>query len=1268
MAGFRFVLTLLCALALGTSSAAAQKKKQQHKKPRASKPAAAAPASARRERAAPEGGDEGEPARGDADPRSLTSSRPGSASTPAPAGMCIAPAVKEEISECNKDLGRGHGASGGAPKSQLHAAKRKVEPPKDLKNRGPSVELDLATLRNKEKLETKAESLLRRELGVTQRLIKNTRTDDARRPDYLLRLAEGYFELVQLATTNVRKLDDPIFDACQRQKNAAKCNQLRQAQKKAEETLDQTREQNIKTLALLVKDHPKYKRMDEVLFSLGFSLEEMKQFDRARQVYHRLIKNHPQSEYIPNAYLSFAEYYFQEGDMRAAKQFYAKVTEIPPERNKVYGYAIYKMAWCDFNLEDFKGSLQHFVETIEFGTQHPEAANVQNLVVQSRKELVVPYAQVGDPVRALDFFRRFSKDDDQAYQMFESLGELYFDTGKWPQVISVYHKLMAEKSSSDRVCYWQTRVSNAVISSSPKAKQVTEIERMVDLYESYVAGKHKEEAKAECKTAAASVLIDSATAWHREAIGTETQPGTNDRSTMELSSKLYRLLLKHFPDMERMEFPDIDKRDWPTEYKVSYYYAELLWKMENWAQCGPAFDHVLEVNPKGEYTEDAAYASVLCYNKQYQTTFAEGERVVKHRDEKPAGKRKRGQEGEQAALAAKFKPKDFSPLESGMLNAYQRYVCFVPNSEDLPTIKYRRARIYYETNHFEEAALLFKDIAFNHTNTEMSVFAANLYLDSLNVLGTYSDPARPACYDDMTESIEPLANLYCKTPDAQQTNAELCKVLEQLRCDLLRKKAESLQASSEYKKAAQLYVNIFRQYSECGRLDEVLYNAALNFEAARLLGRAIKVRRVLVDKFADSPFAKRAVYLIGANFHALAMYDMAADNYEKFATKYAGELGEECSDSDKKAGTCANAKEAMQNAVFFRLGLGNEEKAVEDAKIFDQNYRRRFPREASQVNYSLGSIYEREANWKKAIDHYTSFLKQFKKTALPHEVIQANVSAGRAYLMLGASEQKGNDKQREAATDAAKAKAAPYFDAAVKEWQASKDKFSSLPVPDDQKQRFVAFAKIGTAEALFNQANRDLDKFRRIQFPIFDAKAKARAGEAKRKELQEKFNKWQNSQFVKWMGEKAKALERTQKAYESISELQVPQWDIAAATRIGDMYLSFVNDFRDAPVPPVLQGDEELVSIYYQGLDEASKPWVEKAKNAYEFCLITATKVRWFNEYMTRCEEELFKLDPRQYPRAAEIRGSETYQYTMYAVPGAVELGSSSEEDVEGGE
>ena len=84
--------------------------------------------------------------------------------------------------------------------------------------------------------------------------------------------------------------------------------------------------------------------------------------------------------------------------------------------------------------------------------------------------------------------------------------------------------------------------------------------------------------------------------------------------------------------------------------------------------------------------------------------------------------------------------------------------------------------------------------------------------------------------------------------------------------------------------------------------------------------------------------------------------------------------------------------------------------------------------------------------------------------------------------------------------------------------------------------------------------------------------------------------------------------------------------------------------FRDAPLPPELEHDEELAAIYRQALDEASAPWVEQAKSAYRFCLETATRVRSFNDSLTHCESELFALDPRAYPRAAELRVSEAVE------------------------
>ncbi len=121
---------------------------------------------------------------------------------------------------------------------------------------------------------------------------------------------------------------------------------------------------------------------------------------------------------------------------------------------------------------------------------------------------------------------------------------------------------------------------------------------------SWTRSKHKAATRTEsvgqCKQEAATILVSLATAWHREAIGTDPQPGTNDRSTMGLAtSALSHDARASSPTWRTMQFPDIDRRDWPTQYKVSYYYAELLWKMENWGECGPAFDHVVELNPAG---------------------------------------------------------------------------------------------------------------------------------------------------------------------------------------------------------------------------------------------------------------------------------------------------------------------------------------------------------------------------------------------------------------------------------------------------------------------------------------------------------------------------------------------------------------------------------------------------------------------------------------------------------------------------------------------
>jgi tetratricopeptide (TPR) repeat protein len=1156
------------------------------------------------------------------------------------APMCIPADTERAIAACPAGARKEVAKEGGtAPVSRMKAAQ-----PKKAKKQGPtgpSLQIDLSTRLGREQTRARAENLLEREISILQRLVKNSADDDPRRPEVLLRLAETQFEMQIAKNAKVRSFDDPIYEACTRDNDKARCKQARDGQKSAEADLDKIREDSIRTYATLVRDHPNFKRMDEVLFSLAFALQELDQFEKARTVYRRLIKDYPRSRFVPNAYLSFAEFYFNDSDMDTAAKFYRKVLEFPPKRNSVYGYALYKVAWVEYNRERYRQSLQGFVDILEFARKNKYANDAKNLARQARKELVLPYSHYGSPGKALDFFRRYAKNDAEAHEMLENLATLYYDTGQWPQAITVYHKLMADAPRSNSLCDWQTKVTSAVVSSRPKQEQIIELKRLVDIYRTYKKGGKPPAKVEECKVETATTMLWLGTSWHREAVGTDSSPGTKNKKTMSQAAVLYRTLLKEFPDMEQMKFPNIDKRDWPTKYKLSYYYAELLWKMDEWGQCGPAFDNVVEQDSQGEYTSDAAYAAVLCYNNLYQQQYVPREtetKFVSKSDQKAL-------KNANAAPESKFVKKKLTPLQEGMLEAFNRYVCYVDKAEDLSTIKYRRARIYYEANRFEEAAVLFRDIAFNHKDSELSEYAANLYLDCLNVLGTQIAQPRVACVQELGAAIDPMSASFCGTEMLADEHPDLCGTLGNLQCQVRRKEAETYQKTQQFKKAAATYVRIFRRHQECGEMDEMLYNAAINFEAAHLLGRAIQVRTVLTERYPESKLSKKAVYLIGQNFQALAYYEQAAKYYEQFARKFPGEDGKRCSAEDKRNGVCPNAIEGLEQATFFRIGLGDDKAAMEDSDLFARNYRRKLPRQTSQVMFSIGSIYERQKRWFQVISHYRDYLKKYGKVGMPHQLIQANTAIGRAFWELN---KKGEAKK--------------HFQAAVKGWTlgAPKRIRALKNTSKESKVLYIRQALDSAAESQFYLSEYKFAEFEKVAFPAYrGGKSMARV------------KKWSDTEFKKWVKRKQGVLRAAEVGYAKVAKMTVnadgvqmksAPWQIAAASRTGEMYRSFVDEFRDAPIPREIEKDPGLFDIYVGALDDVSEPLQRQAIDKFEFCLKTATQVRWFNKWSRSCEEELNGLNPRKYPVAAELRGEPNYVKATVGDPGAVDLGAINQQ------
>ena len=130
----------------------------------------------------------------------------------------------------------------------------------------------------------------------------------------------------------------------------------------------------------------------------------------------------------------------------------------------------------------------------------------------------------------------------------------------------------------------------------------------------------------------------------------------------------------------------------------------------------------------------------------------------------------------------------------------------------------------------------------------------------------------------------------------------------------------------------------------CERMDQVLFNAARAFQAARLLAKAIAVRKLLIDPRYN--------------------LDRTARRAEARARDRRGTTRRSPSTTRPPPGTSASpttarrsttAPDALEDAIVLRLGLGQEDQALHDADQFEKAYRARHAALAAQIAFAIGA-------------------------------------------------------------------------------------------------------------------------------------------------------------------------------------------------------------------------------------------------------------------------------------------------------------------------
>jgi TolA-binding protein len=1061
---------------------------------------------------------------------------------------------------------------------------------------GPTVTLQQFLSVRSEKLRQITDS----QIAKMRSLIRMTADDDPAKPDFLFRLGELAGENQRFYFARAHALDQRIFDAPAAGKPALQEEQRRYAADEQAWLLE-----SVKAYVAATR-YPRYERMDEVLFRLAHVLASVKKEDEARGFLLRLVKDHPTSKYIPDAYLAFAELAFDRGDMEGALRFYDKVAEFPS--SSVYPYAVYKKGWCHMNRGDFKAALETFVAVARL--PHAEKTDLGR---EARKDIVRAYAHVGGPDKAWEFFRRTG--GDGAGKMMEALAERYWEQGQAADSTRVYRKIIAGDPASPRLCEWQGKIVRNTQSAGDKRAQTQELERLAAVFERArppAAGDARARGLAlECRNAFHDTARELALVWHREA------QRTRNADTYALAERVYRLYLAHFPDGD-------DAAD------MRYYHGEILWALERWREAAEEYGRVVDMKPDGPHARDAAYAAVLAW----KNLLAFDEKA--HRDP--------------PASAARLAPEPIPDDERKMIAAFHTFRARVPDAPELPVIIYREAYIDYDHNHFDEAEPLFLEVAQKYPTHELAPFAANLFLDALNAQGK-------------TAELVTWVGRFLDTKELVK-DATLAGTLVALLGDAHDREGHEHERRGDPKECARSFLAAADAVPAHPKHAERLWNAGQCFQNAHLTGQAVKAWQALIKAHPDDALAKKAIFRVAAGYHQLAIYEKAADGYETFARRFPGEpqaaaalgnatafreglgqLAEAAADMDAFVAFYGRRQPQDAAGVDFQKGelLERQNKLGELAAHLRGYLATWGPRggldRQVEAHFRLGELAWKASCARAAEDGACLHVERVSSSRSTQIVYRARRRLGRDRRTQCGPITKSRivvlDRNRAQA-----AAAAEQFHAAIKLWAAG-DAANPIAGRDAEARR--AAAAHAAAGAAFYLAEDDYEALLRLAFPRgLDFSLPAPRDSPRRRAATARKLADSQKRLTAYLGEKARLLEKARAEYLDVFRLRQAHWTIAAAARIGELHQDFAGQLYTAEIPGDLPDTDAWGNhpreLYCAELEDRAGKIEDQAVGAFESCLTAATRESWYNEWSRLCERELNQLEPVQFPLSSEIK------------------------------
>ncbi|MBM76631.1 MAG: hypothetical protein CMK59_14590 [Proteobacteria bacterium] len=790
-----------------------------------------------------------------------------------------------------------------------------------------------------------------------EEFLKSAEMEGDQKAELMFRLAEKYFEEgkfeYNIEMEAYQKTYDDCFNTpgCDVTTMEADHEKSRKWQKKA-----------IRLYTTVLSSYPQYPRADEVLWFLGSAYAETKQPDKAVRQFVRLTQSYTDSRYIADAYVSIGEYYFDRNNAFKALKAYKQATRF--QNSEQYGFALYKLAWCYYNVQEYGEAIEHMKQVVTFSSSGSEANSKKRITLQEEalKDLVRFFADAGEMEEAEDYFNKLGR-EELVMNMLKRLAGMYFEQGKFEESVKTYRRLISKDPNSVKNPGYQNEIIQSYRRMGRKQDAIDEVGRLLKDYGKQSAWAQSNSSNPDAVKKAADhierALYDVATSYHNEArkLGT----GRQAEETYRLAESAYRTYITELPNGK-------------NAYVMRNNFAEILYDLKKYDEAYVQYMAVVAADPQGQHSLNGADSAIICAYKMKEKEAKEG-KIQKRKSD------------------TDIEPLELSEWETKLLESLDNFGKIYPNHKDAIQYLTESADLLFEKNRLDEASERFRQvIAMNPKSkqamraaiqiTEALAFRAKSKATSEDFKQAVSDykalkETSKAFYDQ-----KGLGNSKFKKDMFEYYQLAYLQLIDMTFKSspgfaLYNTEGSDLKDNNDVRAAANGFRDYVDAFPEAENAPNVLNTSAVYYYKIKDMAKTMETRHLMIDKYPTSKYYIDHIAELGYAYETIADFETASQWYEKLF------------EIDKEH---ASAKDAFYTASLFRESLGQWEQAIANKEKYIQAY----PEDERVLGMKIDipKVYQKFDQIDKAKSAYNNFQKNPPKDAPIEFVFFARMKYG----------------------------------------------------------------------------------------------------------------------------------------------------------------------------------------------------------------------------------------------------------------------------------